>query len=65
MPGAPLFVQIDLERNARKRCRECGRLRSVRMFTINLNFPDYRNDLCDDCKEYESEFPPRLSAARL
>lgn len=65
MPDGPLFVQVDLVHDARKRCRECGRLRSVRMFTPNLNCPDYRNPLCDDCEEHENDDPPRLSSARL
>lgn len=46
------YVQIDLDHSARKRCRECGRLLSVRRFAIDLNYPDHRAPRCDECEEY-------------
>lgn len=44
------LIRVDIDYGARRRCRECGRLRSVRMFAIDLGHPDYRNPRCDDCE---------------
>lgn len=44
-----MLVQIEIPYGARRRCRECGRLRDLSCFEIDLAEPDYRRPNCVDC----------------
>ncbi|MEU9266347.1 hypothetical protein AB0E04_12965 [Streptomyces sp. NPDC048251] len=46
-----MFVQLDIDHSARKRCRECGRLLSLRRFRLAPGTSDHRATRCDDCED--------------
>ncbi|GHA78202.1 hypothetical protein GCM10010512_05940 [Streptomyces thermoviolaceus subsp. thermoviolaceus] len=48
--AALMFVQIEIPYGARKRCRECGRLRDLRCFAMDPSQPDHYRPDCVDCE---------------